>query len=154
MAAPSPISRPTPVGRPMKDGYRCLIGFSAKPAVLFWEKSLTPPGLDGGESIPTSTMHNDDWRTFAPRALVTLTEATARVAYNAKLYDDILSMLNVEQTITCWFSAGDWLSFYGFLRSFEADEMTEGAQPEATVTITPTNWDYLNNVEAAPQYGT
>lgn len=154
MAAPAYTARVTPTGQPMEDGYRTLLAFAADPDALMWEKGVTPPGLDGGDSIPVSTMFNDTWRTFAPASLKTLTTSTVRVAYNPQFYSSIVSMINVRTAITAHFPDGSNLRFYGFLRSFIPDELVEGTQPEATATIEPTNWDPVNAVEAAPVWGT
>ena len=150
MAAPSPTTRVTPTGRPLKNGYQSLLTMSADPDILIWEKGVTPPGMDGGDPIDASTMHDVTWRIMFPAALITLTEASVRGAWKPQLFTLLLAVLNVEQTITCWFSNGGNIAFYGFLRTFEPDEMVEGEQPEATFTIQPTNWDPTNNVAAGP----
>lgn len=154
MAAPNIVGRNTPVGQPMRKGYQSLIAFEANQDVLFWEKGIKPPGMDGGEAIDATTMHNLIYRNMGPQALVTLTESTIRAAYTPNLYNDILSLINVETSVTIRFSIGVYLAFYGFLRSFDGDEMTEAAQPECNIQITATNWDPVNNVEAAPVVGT
>jgi hypothetical protein len=138
----------------MRKGYQSLLTFNADPNVLIWEKGVQPPGMDGGDAIDASTMHNVDWRTMFPQALITLTEATCRGAWKPALYTELLALINVETTVTCWFSNGGYIAFYGFMRTFEPDEMVEGEQPEASFTIQPTNWDPTNNVEAGPAIGT
>jgi len=62
-------ARTTPTGNKLKDGFRTLIAFAADPDVKLWEKEVTLPGIDVGEKIPTTDMHNVTWRTYAPRAL-------------------------------------------------------------------------------------
>jgi hypothetical protein len=136
----------------MDDGYQTLISFSTAPTVGFWEKSITPPGMDGGDAIETTTMHNDDLRTFAPRALVTLTEFTMMAAYNPAVYDNVMALLNVNTTITVFFPNLDTLAFFGFLRTFEPAELVEGTQPEATITVTPSNLDPVSGAEEFPVY--
>lgn len=150
MAAPTPTPRGTPTGIPLRDGYQALITFAASATICFWEKSVTPPGIDGGEPVDATTMHNVTWRVRRPRYLKTLTPMTTRVAYDPALYDDILSLCNVETTVTVSFTDGSTLAFYGFLQKFEPGEMVEGTQPEGSITIIPTNWDPVNAVEAAP----
>lgn len=154
MSAPANTARQTPVGQPMRKGYRSLVVFKSNPAIIFWEKGVTPPGLDGGDAIDSTTMHNDTYRTLGPQALVTMTEMSCRVAYDVDLYDDIIDLINVEDEITVHFATGRCVSFWGFLRSFEADEMVESGQPEATITIQPTNWDPNTNEEEPPVVGT
>lgn len=150
MAAPTPTVRGTPSGIKLKDGFRTKITFATDDNIEFWEKSVKPPGIDGGDSIPQTTMHNVDWRTMSPRQLKTLTESTTTVAYDPLLYTSILALVNVETTVTVTFPDGSTLAFYGFLQKFEPGDLKEGEQPEATVTITPTNFDPTNHVEAAP----
>lgn len=150
MAAPVPTTRVEPAGIKLKDGYQTLITFALDPNIEFWEKTVQPPGMDGGDAIEQTTMHNDRWRTMAPRSLVTLTESNTKVAYDPQVYVSILAILNVETTVTVRFPDGSTLAYFGFLRSFEPDELVEGTQPEATVNITPTNFDPVEKVEAGP----
>ncbi len=155
MAAPSTTARLNPSSTPtngiaFEDGYQTLIAFAANPSVKIWEKSVKPPGMDGGDAIETTTMHNTTWRTMAPRSLKTLTESTFKGAYDPDVYNDILALVNISGGITVTYPDGSTLDFWGYLRTFEADEMVEGTHPEATCAITPTNWDPANRVEAAP----
>jgi len=152
MAAPATTTRVTPTGEPMRDGYQALIAFASDSNVTFWEKGVQPPGIDGGEPIEASTMHNTNWRTFGTPGLKTLTPSTSRVAYDPAVIPEIVALINVEGAITVHFPNGGTLDFYGRLQSFEPDELVEGQQPEATITIAPTNWDPSNNVEEAPVY--
>lgn len=155
MAAPSYTARGSLAGhRPLKDGYQALLTLSADSDILIWEKSVTPPGQEGGDPIDQTTMHNATWRTLAPRALITLTECQLTGAYNPQSYSQIQAQLNVEQVISILFSSGNWMAFYGFIRNFQPAAMVEGTQPEATFTVVPTNWDPNANTEEGPAYGT
>ena len=111
--------------------------------------TVTPPGIDGGDAVETSTMHNETWRTMSPRHLKTMTDATLTAAYDPAVYDQIVALCNVHTTITIFFPDGSTLAFYGFLRLFEAQEAEEGSMPQCTVTITPTNTDPAG-LEAGP----
>jgi hypothetical protein len=150
MAAPTPTARQDPAGIMLEDGYRTLVTFARDPDIEFWEKGVTPPGLDGGDPIDTTTMHNDYWRSATPRSLVTMTEFECRVAYDPVLYTRIQNLLNIEDTVTVRFPDGSTLAFYGFLRSFEPDELVEGEHPEATIMVVPTNADPVTGDEEAP----
>lgn len=147
---PTPTARGTPSGIKMDDGYRTLITFASHPTISFWEKTVQPPGLDGGDEIDTTTMHNIDWRTNAPRALIRMTEQTVMAAYDPNLYNTILALINRETTVTVTFPDGSTLAFYGFLKSFEPDELVEGEQPEATILVVPTNQNPTTGAEEAP----
>ena len=80
MAAPTPTVRITPPGIFLRDGFSTLITFAVDPNIDLWEKVVKPPGLDGGEKVETTTMHNTVWRTFGPRELITMTAATMTCA--------------------------------------------------------------------------
>jgi hypothetical protein len=134
----------------MHDGYSTKIAFAVDPDVALWEKTVKPPGLDGGDPIDTTTMHNSTYRTSAPRALVTLTESTFEAGYDPVVYTQLLAILNVQTSITVHFPDGGSLAFFGFLKMFEPSDLTEGEFPTASVTIVPTNVDPVNCVEASP----
>ena len=150
MAAPATTARSTPWGIALSDGYSTKIAFAADPDISFWEKTVGPPSLDGGDAIETTTMHNAAYRTLSSRALITLGESSVTVAYDPDLYDEVLGIINVNTAITVHFPDGSPLDFWGFLRTFEPGENAEGEQPEATITIQPTNYDPNNTVEAGP----
>ncbi len=141
MGAPTATARQTPAGIRLLDGYQTLITFAGDPDISFWEKTVTPPGLDGGDAIPTTTMHNVLWRTMAARALIDLTELTLTAAYDPDLYDEIKAILNINDQITVTFPDGSTLAFWGFLRLFDVQSMEGGSPPEANITIQPTNTD-------------
>jgi len=150
MAAPTLTARSTPLGIALADGYSTKIAFAADVDISFWEKSVSPPSLDGGDAIETSTMHNSTYRTFLARSLITLGETSITVAYDPDVYDEIIGIINVNTSISVHFPDGSTLTFYGYLRTFEPGDNTEGEQPEATITVQPTNYDPANNLEAGP----
>lgn len=154
MATPGYYTRVTPVGAKMLDGYQSLITCRADTDISFWEKSVKPFGADGGDKVDTTTMHNVTHRTFTSRGLITATPAAAKVAYDARVLDQIYAIINVETTWTILFPSSAQWSFYGFLKSFEPDELSEGNQPTASITIEPTNTDPTSSglVEAAPNF--
>lgn len=147
---PSPTSRSTPVGDPIGDGFSTKITIGSDADISFWEKTVTPPGVDGGDAVETTTMHNTTWRTMRARQLKTLTEVSATVAYDAAVYDQIVLQVNNETTITVAFPNGDTLAFYGYLRSFIPGEISEGSQPEAEIVIQPTQWDGTGGTTGEP----
>ena len=118
--------------------------------ISFWEVTVTPPGLDGGDGIDQTTMHNNQFRVMLNRALITLTECSATAAYDPSVFTQIQSALNVNTTITITFPDLSTVAFYGFLRVFQPDALVEGTQPRCSVTIQPSNWDPTNKVEAGP----
>lgn len=150
MAPPAPTVRGTPAGIRLDDGFPTKITIGDLTTVSFWEKTVKPTGIDGGDSVPTTTMHNVTWRTMNPRKLKTLTESTSKVAYDPNIYNQVVPYINLKTTITITFPDGSTLAFFGYLKNFEPDEVQEGTQPEATVTLVPTNQDPQTGVEAAP----
>jgi hypothetical protein len=135
----------------LHDGYSTLISFDLAPSVKFKEKTVTPPGLDGGGAIETTTMRSVKWRTMQPKALITLTECTLSASYDPEVYDDILAMLNQNQEITIEFPDLSTYLFWGWVDKFEPEELSEGEFPTATVTIQPSNEDNSGN-EVDPVY--
>lgn len=149
MAAPVPTARQTPAGIRLGDGFRTLVTFALNPTISFWEIGVTPPGMDGGDEVDTTTMHNLTYRTRNPRKLVTMTEFTMTASYDPNLYNTIFTLINRETTVTVTFPDGSTLAFYGYLRSFEPGELVEGEQPEADITVVPTNQDPTSGTEEA-----
>lgn len=151
MAAPATTTRTTPGGVKLKDGYRSLIGFALDPDVSFWEKTLKPPGIDNGDPIDQTTMWNDAWITKAEQALNEVTDGSLKCAYDPNVYNNIITnLMSKNGSITIRYRDGSTLDFYGYLKSFEPDEMVRGTQPEATVTFVATNFDPVNKVEQGP----
>lgn len=149
-AAPSATVRVAPSGIKLKDGFSTKVTFATDTNLEIWEKTVKPPGIDGGDAIDQTTMHNTTWRTMAARQLKTLTEASSKFAYDPSCYTAFIALINVETTITKTFPDGSTLAFYGFLKMVEFDDLAEGTQPEGTMTIVPTNFDPTNKVEAGP----
>lgn len=145
-------TRSTPVGTKIDDGFSTLIAFAADPDVSFWEKTVKPPGIDGGDAIETTTMHNTTWRTMAARQLKTMTNITGTCAYDPVVYDQIVALCNVEGEFTVHFPNGDTLDVYGYLKSFEPQDNEEGSQPEANFEIVCTNVNPTTGAEVAPNY--
>lgn len=138
------------------DGFPTLVEFSESAVfgTLLWEKNVTPPGVQGGGSNETTTMRNTLWRTMAPKKLRTLSEMTVEMAYDPAVYDDFAladGLLQVNQEIILHWPDGSTLTFWGFVDEFTPNEVSEGEQPTADVTIIPSNQD-ADGEEIAPEY--
>jgi hypothetical protein len=133
------------------DGYQTLLTFALNGAVEFWEKTVTPPGFDGGGPVSTTTMRNTLLRTKSPKFLYEMTQISASVAWSGGAIDDVKAMINKNQLITVTFPDGSTLAFYGWLDKFNPGEHTEGEQPEAEVIIECSNQDE-NGVETEAVY--
>jgi hypothetical protein len=135
------------------DGFSTLITLTSGPTggVKFWEKEVTPPGVEGGGANQTTTMRNLVWRTQAPKKLKTMAEGSAKVSYDPAVYDDIVAMINVNQQIEITFPDDSTLNYWGWLDSFVPDAIVEGQQPTATIKIIPSNQNDAGE-ETAPVY--
>ena len=116
-----------------------------------YEKTVTPPGVEGGGETPTSTMLNTTWRTRSPKKLITLTPCSFVAAYDPAVYDEIIANLNVNQEIVLTFADSSTLTFWGWLDVFTPNDVAEGAQPTANCTIIPSNQN-AEGAEIAPVY--
>lgn len=152
MTAPSPTDRVTPVGTRLGNGHATLITLAADTDVSFWEVSVKPFGLDGGEMVNTSTMHNTTVHTKAPSALIDITDATGSAAYDPAVLDQILALLNVPTTVTITHPNGDQWAAYGCLRMFDPDENEEGTMPTASYAIGFTNTNPTTGGEEVPNF--
>lgn len=134
------------------DGFSTQISFSLSATVKFYEKTVTPPGLDSGGANEITTMRNTVWRTKAPKKLITLADMTFVAAYDPEVYTDILTMLGKNQTITVHFPDASTLAIAGWIDKFIPGELADGTQPTANVTIIPSNLDPTAGTEKAPVY--
>lgn len=133
----------------LRDGHRTLLSFALAPSVKFFQKRVTPPGIDGGGENDTTSMHNNTWRTRQPKKLYTLTPATITAAYDPAVFTEILAMINVNQLITVTFPDNSTYAFFGWVNNFTPNEHTEGEEPTASVTVIPSNQN-ASFVETAP----
>lgn len=153
MADPSAAgTRHSPSGIPLQDGYQTTISPAGAADLEFREISVKPPGIDGGDAIDFADMQSSTWRIKLPRSLKEMTECTVSAHWDPLLYTNALARVNQHDTWTIFFPDGSTLAFYGFLRQFEPDELSEGEPPTCTLTIQPTSWDADNDVEADYEY--
>lgn len=153
MTAPTPTARLAPNGTKMDDPFPTTVCFAADPDVAFWEKSVKPPGVDGGDGIDTTTMFNEVYHTKASRVLKMLSNAGGKAAYDPAVLPMIVALINVETSITVHFPSGKTWTFYGYLKSFTPSENSfNGGQPEADFDIVVTNCDPTSRAEEAPVY--
>lgn len=149
MASPTATTRTTPTGKILEDGFSTKIAFSRVPGVNFWEKSVKPPGVDGGEKIDITSMHNTLEKTFAARRLVQPIDPTVKAFYDPGVLSQIYQLVNQPGSVTFRFSDGTTWTRWGYLQSFDPDELTEGEAPMASIKIAITNYDPTNDVEAS-----
>ena len=150
MAAPSATARGTPSGKFLEDGFSTKVTIGSLTTISFWERTVKPMGWDSEGKINISTMFNTEFRTFAPKALITNTDITGKCLYDPAVVTQVRSVIRQETTITVRHPDGSTDAAFGFLDKFEPDENQEGTEPMASFTICITNWDATNDVEAGP----
>lgn len=142
----------TPSGLMLEDGYQCIIKMANAPTIALWEKSVTPPGFDGGGKIDITTMHNATLKTYAAQSLREMTDGSMTVAYDPAVLSDIISQINVNQLFTLYWPNDDTWTFYANLQSFTPNELTIGEQPTAQCIIAPLNVDPSDGSESDPSW--
>lgn len=142
--------RGNPVGPYFEDGFQTLLAFAADPDVKLWERTVQPPGIDGGDPIDITTMHNEELTTSAPRSLKSITASTMVVAYNGESLEQAMALINVNGWITAHLPDGSTYDFVGYLKSFVPNGHEIGGFPLANCQIIPTN--QIDGVETPPEY--
>ena len=120
------------------EGYRSLIAFEDDPTLEFWEQVVGAPGIDGGDPIPTTTMHNNVLRTKASRKLKELMPFQVQGKFNSGTVDAVYALINNVQWITVRWPDGATYSFPGFCKSWTPGQAQEGNPLEGTLEIVPT----------------
>lgn len=140
----------------MDDGFSTIIELLTT-GVTLYEKTVTPPGVDGGGEVDTTTMRNTTWRTRWPKKLKTLSEASVTAAYDPADFDTLNDAINVNQQIKVTFPDDGGtrvtVTFWGWLNTFTPGENTEGEQPTAEFSFIPSNQDN-DKTEQGPIVGT
>jgi len=155
MAAPSVTARSTPAGTHLESSHATKIASVLDPDISFWEKSVKPPGIDGGDPVSQTTHFNTTWRTMAPRILKTLTPINVSdAAYDPQVFSQILAIVNVNTEWTVHLSNGDTIAVWAYLRSAEPNDLPQdesNVQPSLSIVIQPTNRD-SSGAEQGPVY--
>jgi len=143
-------ARTTPVGTHLDDGFSTKIASASDPDISFWEKSVKPFGMDGGDPIDITTMFNTTYRTRAMRSLLDGSTISGSAAYDPQVLDQIIALINVNGWYTIHHPNGDTWDVVAGLKSFEPPEHQEGEFPIASFEIVPTF--SLAGVETAPVF--
>jgi len=126
----------------LKDGFGITITFAGHDFSLVLDPtSITPPGVDGGDPIDTTTHSNTAYRTKHPRSLKEITDASMTVVYDPDAWADIEAAINDNVAITFNFpgASNGQVVVYGYLKSFTPNEYVEGEQATAECVIVVTN---------------
>lgn len=136
-------------GHPTTVSFENVLGTGV--TLLLKEITVTPPGIDGGGANDTTTMRNSAWRTNQPKHLKSLTECACTFQYDPAIYDQILTLINVNGLVTITFSDESTLEFWGWLNNFTPGACEEGSMPTADGTVICSNQDD-DGTEVAPKY--
>jgi hypothetical protein len=96
-------------------------------------------------------MHNDEYRTKAPKSLKTLTSGSFNAAYDPAILDELIAMVNVNQSIVITYPDGSTWTFWGWIDEAAPGSIVEGEQPTIDITVIPSNQDAAG-AEIAPVY--
>lgn len=151
MSVPQPTARGTPGGTALDDGWQTVVTFENDATVEFRETEVQPFGIDGGERIDITDMHNVNVMTYAPQSLYDVTDANFTCRYDPAVLPAIIALINVKQTITITHSDGSTWNAFGYLRSFTPASNTRGTTPTASGVISFCNTDASGD-ESAPDY--
>jgi hypothetical protein len=140
------------MGAPMHEGHSTRINFDALDSgveLVLFEDEVTPPGLDGGESIEQTDMRNTVYETYAFRKLVKLSDSPFTAGFDGAAFGTLLSILNVNGQITITLPDAKTIIAWGALTQFTPQSMVKGQKPKASCVI---KWSNLNgsDVETAP----
>lgn len=134
----------------LDDGFPTTISIAAGTLTVV-EKSITPPGVQGGGEINTTSMRNTAWRTKAPKSLKEASPIKLTVKYGTGVYNQIYDQINVNQALTITFPDNHTLVVWGWVDSFVPNEHTEGEEPTAEMEIIISNVN-ASGVETPPVY--
>jgi hypothetical protein len=127
-----------PVGNKIGDGFPIILTFANNPTLALWWKTVKPPGMQGGEAVDDTSMYNVAYNTFNPRKLKKLTPVTSTAQWDEDQYNAYFDQINKNQLISVTFPSGRVIQFWGYLQNFDPNEMSEGNDTTAAVTIMPT----------------
>ena len=137
---------------PIRDGYATLITIAAAPAVKLYERETTPPMLDGGGPIESTSMRNVSVRTKDPKTLVGHGDIVATVMYATEAYFAIAQIINTPTTISVQWPDGAIAQFDGYVDKFAPSGHSEGNLPTAVITMVVTNRHPTTGNETVPSF--
>jgi hypothetical protein len=142
MAAPSATARGTPTGIMLTDPHPTHITLGRHPTIAFKEKEIQPFGDDGGDPIDCTTFFNNRRRSYAPRQLISGTEATVTAAYDPSVLGVLRASINVPDTVTITHPDGSTEARFAFVQKVTPSSNTsDGDQPTIEVVLFPMDQD-------------
>lgn len=156
MAAPGLVTRTTPTGAHMPDGFgACRFAFGRLPSFGIREFEITPGKITGGTPIPQTTFFNLAWHTKAPQVLLDIENFKIKGQYSPDILKPTSSLLTlINQPGACSFvwPQGSSFTFFGYAMSATFGVIKEGTLPEVEIEVVVTNYDPVLRIEAAPVY--
>lgn len=142
------------LNKTIKDGFGIQVAFAGHNFSLTIDPdSITPPGLEGGDPIDTSTQSNVKFRTKHPKSLIEVTNPRFRAFYDPAALSAIHAAINDNVAITFTYpnTGAGTLVVQGFLKTFNPSEFKEGEPPTAECEIEITN-ENSDGEETDPVY--
>lgn len=121
------------------DGQSTTFNFGTTVSLLFREKRVQPPDVDGGGRVDSTDMRNLRGRTAASKKLFTSGQMKTMGYYDPLMYTNFVSNMQVNQGINVLFPDFSMVTFYGWLEKFTPQEHQEGENPLAEVIIEISN---------------
>jgi hypothetical protein len=134
--------------------FNLLVGDSGETieeSLFWWEKTVAPMGIQGGGANDITSMRNTRWRTRHPKKLLTLSEASITAAYDPQILEELVDLAQENRRWMTLFPDGSAWIFWGWFDELSPNDHEEGSEPDADVTIIPSNVDD-DLEEVAPQY--
>ena len=136
------------------EGFSTIVQFSNAPSgiILYMqEKEVTPPAIEMGGELDTTTLGNIEWHTKSPKKLKMLGDTSMICRYDAAIYAQILTMIGVNTLVSITFPDTSTYQFRGWIDKFKPNVIVEGAMATANVIIVAAN-ETAAGVETAPDY--
>lgn len=134
-------------------GFPTTIVWTAFSSIVFDAISITPPGISTGGGVEQTSQANTTWRTMKPRKLLSLSDATVTVRYDAAIFDtgEAVALVGTNDEITVTFADLSTLVFWAWADSFTPGALNEEDEVEAEVTIIASNLN-ASSAETGPVY--
>lgn len=136
-------------GTMLSDGFSTTISLTTSDLTFMEETKVKPPGVDGGDPIPRTTMLNTAVRTQKPPTLKSFTPVKLTVRYDPQILAEAIAACNLNQEIVITHPDNQTWTFWGWLKSFEPNDNEEGSEVTAEAEFVLSNLDD-DDVETVP----
>jgi hypothetical protein len=136
-------------GTMLSDGFSTTITLTTSDLTFMEETKVKPPGVDGGDPIPRTTMLNTAVRTQKPPKLKSFTPVKVTARYDPQILAEAITACNINQEIVVTHPDGQTWTFWGWLKSAEPNENEEGSEVTMELEFILSNLN-ASDVETAP----